>query len=305
MPITKFPSGLQVETFEPPPRGFDPLKASNAELVKHGIPRRPIEDQRTMKEYEAVLRRLQRRFFYIEPTFTRREDKQHRPRMRIAEATESSTNWSGAVQFASSGNAFKWVQGTWTVPNVYAPVQNPLGWSYCSSWIGIDGDGSNDVCQAGVEHEIFGPEGLSVRICYPWWEWFPENEIQIPNFPVYAGDQVTCLICTTGAGATKASIFFTNLSSGMSTSFLITAPSGTQLAGNSAEWIVERPSVNGALTSLADYGGMFFFNADAFDGSLIKSAGQGNDMDMTDGSGKTISDGILSAPKVIQCVYMG
>jgi hypothetical protein len=110
MPITKFPSGLQVETFEPPPRGLDPLKASNAELVKHGIPRRPTEDQRTMKEYEAVLRRLQRRFFYIEPTFTRREDKQHRPRMRIAEATEASTNWSGAVQYASSGNAFKWVR---------------------------------------------------------------------------------------------------------------------------------------------------------------------------------------------------
>jgi len=301
MSTTKFPSGLQVSTFEPPPAGFEPLKSADAELIRHGFPRRPTEDPQAMQRYEAVLRRLQGKFHYIVPTFRRRDDIRHRPLERIA-GTEVYSNWSGAVQHAPKGRAFRWVQGDWTIPNVYPPTQGE--WYYCSNWIGIDGDGSGDVCQAGVECDIFQLGPFTIRNIYAWWEWFPEVEIPVTNFPVQAGDEITCLICTSGKGATTASVFLANRSSGAATSFAIQAPDGTQLDGNSAEWVVERPEVNGVLANLADYGSVFFFNADAYDGQAVLDAGQGNNIDMTEG-GSVVSEGILDTPTVVQCLYTG
>ena len=66
-----------------------------------------------------------------------------------------------------------------------------------------------------------------------------------------------CLTCVNST--TTATISYpTNQSSGVSTSFSITAPRGTTLVGNSAEWIVERPTVNGSLTNLTDTKAVYF-----------------------------------------------
>jgi hypothetical protein len=49
----------------------------------------------------------------------------------------------------TQGQSFIKIQGDWVIPDDDAPTTNK--WYYCASWIGIDGDGSSDVCQAGVE----------------------------------------------------------------------------------------------------------------------------------------------------------
>jgi len=41
MSTTKFPSGLEVSTFEPPPPGIEPPRADDAELTRRSFPRRP------------------------------------------------------------------------------------------------------------------------------------------------------------------------------------------------------------------------------------------------------------------------
>jgi hypothetical protein len=310
MSATQFPSGLRVSTFEPPPPGFDPLQAQDAELIKHGFPRRPMENPRALQRYEAVLRRLQGKLDYVVPTFQRREHIIHRPLERVA-GTETFFNWSGAIQHAPAGQAFTFVMGDWTVPNVY-----PLGqdqWYTCASWIGIDGDStpevkSPDVCQVGIECQVieFGVFGFTARNVYAWWEWFPENEIAISNFPVAPGDEISAAICTSGAGATTATAFIANQSSGEATSFKFYAPTGTQLVGNSAEWVVERPDINGVRTQLADYGSVFFFEAAAYDGSDLLQAGNGNNANMvSDSQSSIISLGNLETPTVIQCLYTG
>jgi hypothetical protein len=55
-----------------------------------------------------------------------------------------------------------------------------------------------------------------------------------------------CLICVNST--TSATVYFTNQSTNVGTSFTITAPSGTTLAGNCAEWIVERPTAATTVT---------------------------------------------------------
>jgi len=54
----------------------------------------------------------------------------------------------GGVVHAPVGDSFTWVSGEFVEPNVSAPTDQ-RGY-YSSHWIGIDGDGSMDVCQAGV-----------------------------------------------------------------------------------------------------------------------------------------------------------
>jgi hypothetical protein len=51
-----------------------------------------------------------------------------------------------------------------------------------------------------------------------------------------------CLICS--QSPTTPTIFLGNETTGAMTSFNITAPSGTSLVGNCAEWIVGSPKVN-------------------------------------------------------------
>lgn len=63
---------------------------------------------------------------------------------------------------------------------------------------------------------------------------------------------VTALLCTSGAGPTDASAYFTNRTTGTTTSLSFTAPAGTSLTGNSAEWVVEAPTVGGQQSAMAE-----------------------------------------------------
>ena len=302
--------GIKITTFEPPPAGFDPLTASAALLQRHGFPPR-LPEPRHQERYTKVWSQLRSRFHYIQPTFRVNSDRRHGPRKRLTtEGTETSTNWSGGVVYAPAGTSFKWVQGDWVVPDVDAPTQNQ--WYYCASWIGIDGDGSGDVCQAGVECEVFRSGTSISRNIYPWHEWCCAPEVQITNLSVNPGDMITMLICTPqgagaggGAGSTTATVYFSNRTTGASTSYNFSAPGGTTLVGNSAEWIVEAPTVGGAQSAIADYGQVFFNVCDAgpLSGAAV-NGGTGNNINLTAG-GSVVSQGVLVSPTVVECLYSG
>jgi hypothetical protein len=304
---TKFANGMTVTTYAPQP-GLDPLTADVADLVNAGFPARP-DDERHLARYNQVLGSLKGKLNYITPTFRHNPDVVHGPRQRGEGAgTETSTNWSGGVAFAPSGQTFHWVEGDWVIPNVDAPTENQ--WYYCASWIGIDGDGSGDVCQIGIECEAYRSGSSVTTNIYPWFEWYPFPETAVTNFPIRPGDMITALVCTSGAGATSASAFFTNRTTGASTSLTFTAPSGTSLVGNCAEWIVEAPTVGGSQSAMADYGEVFFsvceaVSADGSGRSTTVDGGTGDNINMNDGSGNEVSSGTLITPTVIQCQYVG
>ncbi len=115
---------------------------------------------------------------------------------------------------------------------------------------------------------------------------------------------LTCVICV-DAG-TSASIFFDNVTSRVGTSFAAAVPPDWQpLAGNCAEWIVERILVDSSPPELARYGEVYFGDAQAgtASGALIR-AGTGNTIDMVDVTG-TISAGMIETPTLIQVKYTG
>ena len=326
--------GVRVRTFAPPPRHFDPLTASPADLLKHGFPLRP-DYPAHLARYQSVFGQMKNKFRYIEPTFRVNPKRRHGTAAArrfpgttnvappiVGTGNQFSSIWSGGLVFPAPGQSFRWIVGEWTIPNVSSPDDGQT--YYCATWIGIDGDvsvASQDLCQAGINTDVTTNGSNITRNCSAWCEWFPGPEIEIPNFPVTFGDTVAITVCTSGAGATEATIFYANLTSGLGTSFILDAgqfSDGTQisLVGDSAQWVVERPAVGEDLTTalLADYVETFFsgcqavsYTADASRSTVIDGGTQVH-IDMLPlgapfPSG-LLSRGVLVADTVVQCQFI-
>jgi hypothetical protein len=318
MKRTAVGEGARVRTFTPPRSDFDPLQASAAELRRHGFPARP-QDPALLARYQQVFSQMKNRFRYVVPEFKSGRKKRRLPAKAPAVGTGNQIDpiWSGSVVFPPAGQAFRWITGEWTVPNVGAPAQDQT--YYCACWVGIDGDSSvasTDLCQAGINMDVTQNGSSFTRDVYAWCEWLPGPECTISNFKVSFGDTVIVTLCTAGAGATEATVFFANVTSGLGTSFVFDAPTvnGQQvaLAGDSAQWVVERPALGEAMTPalLADYGQLFFSGCQAVsytpDGSNSQIAGGGTQVriDMIEGSGEVLSRGILVSDTVVEGVFV-
>ena len=132
----------------------------------------------------------------------------------------------------------------------------------------------------------------------------PLSRVEITNLTINPGDLVTMLICTAqGAGSTSATIYFGNQTSGISTSYTITAPGGHQAGRQQRRMDRRNSGVNGVLTQMPDYGEVFFSTCDAglTNGTTV-NGGTGNNINLVQ-AGATVSTGALITPNVIQCQY--
>jgi hypothetical protein len=113
------------------------------------------------------------------------------------------------------------------------------------------------------------------------------------------------LICVKPGSVTAATIYLLNVTSGVGASFQATAPPGTTLAGNSAEWVVERLEIDTNTPELARYGDVYF--ASAYAGTVAGAqmdASAGDVINMLD-SENTISTGRIEAPALVQVSFTG
>jgi hypothetical protein len=298
--------GIRTGIFKLPPPGFDPFKASAADLKMYGLPQLP-SDPGLLARYRRVFPGPSGSIKWIEPQFTLGRGWVRRPRpKRVALATEEGTSWSGGIV----AGAFRWMMGDWIVPNVGAVVD---GRSMCGVWIGLDGDGQmqdgQQVFQAGVVITV-NRSGNSVQTKFEaFWEWFPDDAVIISNFEVNPGDLLTLVLCSAqGTGSTEGTAFFANRTTGFGLAVPMFAPAGTALRGATAEWIVEMLTDRNTnqLIPLPDYGEVFFSECIAVstDGSIV-GGGTGNNYVAFDTQGNLVSQGQLIAPTVVQCLYSG
>jgi hypothetical protein len=163
----------------------------------------------------------------------------------------SVTTAHGAV-----ADAWIFCMGMWKVPAVSKPdfASGAGGGWDSSSWVGIDGENSNDVLQAGVEQEFDGDSANYTA----WYEWYAPrrdgspgyiDQTNISNFPVSAGDSMWCIVQYI-ENRTRGSIFIANLSNGSFTSLELDPPPGASFEGNCIEWIMETPTIDGQYSAL-------------------------------------------------------
>jgi len=298
--------GIKVVIFDLPPEGFDPLAASAAELERYGFPA-ISNNPHHRQSYQKLLSQLKHKLKFVEPTFRAIPAKTKASGPFAPPGT--SPNWSGAVISPPQGQSIQWVQGEWVVPNIVAPGSESI--YQCCSWVGIDGDSASDMLIAGIICLLdAGAKSFTL-----FWLWNPTaligvNGDAITSIPVNDGDRITVIICSTqGAGSTSATVYFVNVTTGISTHFGVSPfeVAAEPLVGNSAEWVVSAdlgPIAFSPNFQLADYGEVLFDNCeagmapsgDALDG------GTGTALNMTVG-GQVVSRGILIGPTTVECVY--
>ena len=93
--------GLEVTTYEGPPRGFNPLTAESADLQKFGFPPRQ-EDAELQAKYERFLNRMKDKLHYVPATLRANSEVFHGPRQRLASA---ATEWMAVCQSAPDARA--------------------------------------------------------------------------------------------------------------------------------------------------------------------------------------------------------
>jgi len=186
--------------------------------------------------------------------------------LAVGPTGDTSTNWSG---YFASGGTFTSVSGSWTVPTVTCTSDAD---EYSSEWIGIDGATDSTVEQDGVEADCQNGSPFYQA----WYEFYSENtgppkgvssvdEIPIDE-SISPGDAMSASVSVASNEWTLKISDSTRNWTFTEGPILWTVP-----AEASAEWIAERPMVNGSLTSLADFGSVTFTAAAATENGSSES----------------------------------
>jgi hypothetical protein len=86
---------------------------------------------------------------------------------------------------------------------------------------------------------------------YAWVEWYPAPSQRI-GLNISPGDYIAVMVANIGG---RHVVTVDDKSKHMSVSVVLSPPPGGQLQGDTAEWVIERPTVNGTLSNLAPYCG--------------------------------------------------
>ena len=249
---------------------------SDEELVKRGYPVRPNASQ-APEAYATWLKAVTQPARYVNPRQVPREEVRHVNPVS-ASNYETSNNWSG-FELRGSKGAYDLVMGEWYVPTVYYETN---AHTYSAYWVGLDGDGTSDLWQAGTEQEIQDIYILGIHFdftnYYAWTEFLPSQgtEQVLGNFTVTPGDLMFTEVWVGNPGYSPslsgmyAIGFVEDISRGEYTNvyncagasiFGICLTPNTTIGGSEAEWIMERPTVGGSLPDLADYNYTFMYDA--------------------------------------------
>jgi hypothetical protein len=230
------------------------------QLDKLGYPARP-DVMTSPDKYTQWLHRVSQPMTLLPTHLVSRSD------IRSAPASYTSSNWSGLEAHSTTKRTYSAVDGTWNVP-VIAVASSDGQPDYSSFWVGLDGDGTSDLVQAGTEQD--GQEFLGILFTdyYAWSELLPNQPTEQELFSVNPGDEIQVEVWIgTGSGAPNASgkygsFRITDVTQSQESKFYVPL-AGTYYNGTEAEWIMERPTVGGSLPELAAYLVTTMVDADA------------------------------------------
>lgn len=168
----------------------------------------------------------------------------------------ASLDWSGyavASDFSNPQPVIVSVSASWVVPTVLTSVDD----SFCAVWVGIGGqfEGDGTLIQTGSEQD-----SVSGNAVYSaWYELLPNDSVTITSINVSPGDRMNASISLVNSASNTWLIELEDITAGerFSQEFVYNS------SMLSAEWIVERPTVDSTLSILADFGSLTFTDAKA------------------------------------------
>jgi hypothetical protein len=189
----------------------------------------------------------------------------------------NSNAWSGAYATNPIAQYF-WIQANWMVPRVFYVPGTP-SYSAVSEWVGLD-NSPTDLYQAGSWSDVWHVDvfNWTVMNYWMWIESLPFAGWGVPNFPIFPGDEVSVDMFVAdengtmwfanpdegNGGLTPAdnSVWFILFNYTRRLLYAGTLPvagvtingnSSTGFTGSTAEFILERPQINGTVVPLANF----------------------------------------------------
>lgn len=159
-------------------------------------------------------------------------------------------NWSGYA--VTSSQQFTKVSTEFTQPTVTCPV--PGAWTLF--WVGFDGFNNGTVEQAGTAATCsYGTNPTPSY--YAWWEMYPTNNIQVAPLNIKPGDTITPSAEYNSLTKNYQLKVTDNTTSKHFTENTTCSP-GLNCSRQSAEWIIERPTISSGYSPMANWGTMTF-----------------------------------------------
>lgn len=160
-----------------------------------------------------------------------------------------SLDWGGYVVVSNRINpqpVVVGVGGSWTVPRINVSQKD----TFSGAWIGIGGYIDETLIQTGTTHDSIN--GSAVYSA--WYELLPHYSATIITMDVSPGDKITASITLVDTTKNEWSVEIVDVTKeqGFRQNFFYDS------SRLSAEWIVERPTENNSLSSLADFGSITF-----------------------------------------------
>ena len=160
----------------------------------------------------------------------------------------SSESWAGYIISRTNNPKLQVtaINASWAVPR----VNDTAGDNYSSVWIGVGGQLDRTLIQAGTEQDEFSGQ----EHYYAWYELLPNFAVKIDALSVSPGNVMVASLREVDTNASRWNIQIGDLTTGQSFGTTVAYNS----TGYSGEWIVERPTVNNNLATLADFGSVSF-----------------------------------------------
>lgn len=180
-----------------------------------------------------------------------------------AVANAATNNWAGYI---ATGGGYTSVSANWTQPAVYCSSTGIV-----STWVGLDGWGSNTVEQdgTGADCRSGSPQ------YYAWWQIYPTNNQQVySGVNVAPGDSLSSTVSYANGTYTMT---LSDNTQGWSKTTTGAAPTGSSNA--SAEVVVEAAAINKVTSVLPNFGSASFTGGSINGTSLVAAGAQPVDMD--------------------------
>ena len=258
----------------PPPAGFDPMTASQAQLLALGFPSRPDAGLQPA-EYAIWQDMFAAPLVFTDFAFDILLS--FMVQSRGFSGQQTSGNWSGAYIMPRDGTVFRSIWGRWHVP---APVLPPGGVAAdkyrSSTWIGFDGQRlyfRSTLPQIGTAQVI--DEATGAPAYSAWWQWWVRDDvgqavpITLTQLDIQPGNRIKCCM---KVSKNRKKVFFLikNAATGHLQHFVQHAPPvygqhRFTVTGATAEWVMERPAdaPNPTPLPLPDYGKVDFSHCGA------------------------------------------
>lgn len=243
--------------FPVPPKGFNPITATDEQLKEYAFPPRP-NDPDALKVWENEMSH------YKETPIPKlsRSNKKHKslkPNNFATNLTLYQTIWCGYAN--KDYNDYYAVQGNFVQPHEHS---DSLPGSTLCSWVGLGGIYSYNFVQCGTAVKDY--------VYNAWYEYMNEynreSMLNLDSVFVSPGDNIY-VYCDYNTSDCYVLFYVSDLTNGTSQSVRINTPYNVYYSGTSAEWIDERESIgtseeSSTPTTLLDYGKNTWSNCIAY-----------------------------------------